>query len=259
MNALAHWQDAVAAAIDSGEPPAELRALGASAGDLAVARGAEIYRNNSRGAREQALPEVFPVCRQLIGERSFAGLTREYVRRHPSHHPDLNRFGDRFPHWISDVVRQQPVLAGLPWLSDLVLLEWLAHDLYYRDDDQPVDLGVLQSCAPERIDIAPANSIAWLRSRWPVDRIWRMHQPGGRLDAIDVAPTRVSLLLQRRDFRAEVLSVDPDLLDLLDACSPRCSLAELVNRNELAVERLGELMGKGWIHVCQSVPHDIRS
>lgn len=244
---LAQWQRNLTRMIDADESPQHFLGGAMTVPGPTVEQGGLVYRSSSRGARAMALQDIYPVCLRLLGERSFEGLAREFVRRQPSVSGDLNRYGEGFADFVRWVVDEQPAFAGLPWLGDLVGLEWLCHSLYYRDDSPPFDPAPLASAGAEHLRPCPAAHVAWMHTRWSVHQIWRAHA-----DDVDPGELRIEsgdywLFCERRNYRSVVSVIDPALWQLLDACGQGDTLAQMAVQEGLCVDRLGELVELGWI------------
>lgn len=254
MNELAQWQDDLAAAID-GRESIGLVLRAATVPGLAAEQACVVYRTSSRGARVAALADVFPVCRRLLGERAFDGLAREFVRREPSDGPDLNRFGGGFDTFVNEVTEQQATFAGLPWLGELVALEWACHQLYYAADAPSLDLERLTDADPGDLYPRPAAALRWLRTSWPVHQIWAAHRRQDEPPAMQVEAGEWFVVIERPRFEARVVSVDADLYRLLDACGRGRSLSMLAADADLDVARLGELIERRWLGAVESRSH----
>ena len=246
MIALQQWQAGLAGAIDGRTDDGVCESARQVPG-LSAATACEVYRASSRGARALALADVYPVCRRLLGEQSFDGLAREFVRREPSTGPDLNRFGDGFAAFIDAVIETHEAFNGLPWLAELVALEWGCHGIYYAPDDPPLDLELLGSADIGELLPRPASALAWLHTGWPVHEIWAAQRDSDDPPAMRIEPGDWYLVIEREDFRARVQVVDQPLWQLLDACSHGRDLADLVDDPTLASGRLGELVERRWL------------
>lgn len=252
MKNLAHWQASLAGVIDADAPvPIASQSVLAVPGP-SIEQGSAVYRNNSRGARVDALAAVYPVCRRLLGEQSFFGLAREFVRRGASRDSDLNRFGEGFSRFVAQAVAEQPPFAHLVWLPDLVELEWLCHAVYYRDDDPPLDLAPLGSHDPADLHPRPASAVGWLHSAWPIHEIWEAHQACAEPAGLNLRRGDWHLVIERRDLRVRVSTVDSALWNLLDACGRGLSLAEMAADPRLDVAGLGGLVGRQWIGAVET-------
>jgi len=247
VTSLADWQSSLAGVIDADASDASCLGPMAPIPGLSIEEGCSVYRNNSRGVRADALADVYPVCRLLIGDRSFQGLAKEFVRRVPSQLGDLNRFGEDFGGFLAEAVITHDSFAGLPWLVDLVRLEWLCHSVYYRDDDLPLDLEPLRRGDPSSRCPRPAYRLAWMRSPWPVHEIWQAHQHAEAPPDMEIRPGDWYLVIERREFGPQIRAVDAVLWALLDACGKGMTLAEMGTEAGLAAERLAELVERQWI------------
>lgn len=255
MSSLADWQAALTDVIDAERlNSAGLVPLKPVPGP-SVEQGCSVYRNNSRGARGDALADVYPVCRRLIGDRSFAGLTRQFVQSVPSAQGNLNCFGDELDGFVTETVAAHASFAGLPWLGDLVRLEWLCHSVYFRDDDLPLDLGPLQSGDPSRLRLCPASRLAWMHSPWPVHEIWQAHQGPAEPSPMEIIPGDWYLVIEREDYQPRIRVVDAGLWGLLDACGHEMSLDEMADDTGLDVGRLAELVQRQWIGALEPTGH----
>ncbi len=248
MNTIAGWQRSLVEAIEADAESARLAEQGlAYASEDALEEGLAIYRNNSLGSRALALESVYPVCLRLIGSESFRGLAREFARRHPSTHPDLNLYGDGFSVLLDEVVRTYAEFDRLPWLADLARLEWLCHRVYYQADDAPLDLSQLQGSDAHGLCPRPSSCLAWLRTSWPVHEIWLTHQNDADPPAMQVEEGDWYLVVERKNYRVEPVISDSGTLDLLDACASGATLGEIADDPRLDAEGLGELVLRGWI------------
>ena len=162
---------------------------------------------------------------------------------------DLNRFGEGFAASLSATVAHQSAFDRYPWPGDLVRLEWLCHSIYYRDDDVPFDLGLLERTNPDALVIWPTHRVAWMHSRWPVHEIWAAHLGGREPPAMQAEPGDWFLAIEREAFRARVSVVAAALWQILRACQTQPSVADLARQPDLDLGRLGELVQRHWVGV----------
>ena len=59
-----------------------------------------IYRGSVRGGLLQALENIYPVLKQLLGDHAFEGLSRRYIEQHRSSSANIADYGDNFPEFI---------------------------------------------------------------------------------------------------------------------------------------------------------------
>jgi hypothetical protein len=172
---LAQQADFAAALRDRARTSAVERWL---AGDAAlVDRRLAIYRANMVAAADKALSAAYPVVRQAVGAEFFHALAREFQRGTPSTSGDLAGFGARFDAFL-DVFEH---VRAMPWLADLARLEWAVHRAYGAADAPAWDAATLAAVEPGRqpdirFDWAPGSAV--VASRFPIVRVWTIHQAG---------------------------------------------------------------------------------
>lgn len=188
MCALRHWQAEFAAAVLGGGGPA----------------GIAVYRSNAFGNWAQALANAYPIVRKIVGAEFFDALASAYARAHPSASGDLNAYGaelalflERFPHTLD-----------LPYLPDVARMEWLAHLAYFAADTPAFDFARLASAEDPILRFAPPCAV--LASRWPLGRLWTVHQDDypGEVD-VDLAAGPDRILVHRPGWRVQVRSLAP--------------------------------------------------
>ena len=195
------------ALVDAGQPE-RIVPLVRGEPRIAVERLA-VYRGNVAGNTARALANAYPIVRKILGEEFFDGLAREYARAHPSTSGDLNDYGSQLAEFVAGFAHTQ----DLPYLPDVARMEWLAHRAYYAADAAPLDPARL-AAVPEadyaklRPVLAPACGL--LASRWPLARIWTVHQgdyAGAFEGDLDSGPDRI--LVHRPRWRAIVEPIRP--------------------------------------------------
>ena len=184
-----------------------------------------LYRGNTLAAAKKALGAAYPITVKIVGAEFFAGLAREYVRRYPSISGDLNAYGEAFSHFVAEFAHTQ----DLPYLSDVTRMEWLAHRAYYAKDAQSLDLHRFASISEDawgELQPVLAPSCALLESRWPIARIWQVHQDdyAGEFSVdIDAGPDQI--LIYRPRFRVQVASVSAGAYRFLQRAKSGASIA----------------------------------
>jgi hypothetical protein len=171
-----------------------------------IERRLAIYRANIAAATTKALVAAYPVIRQVVGEAFFDGLARAYQRAVPSTSGDLNDYGAAFDRFVADF----PHTQSLPYLPDLARLEWAVHRAYGAEDAGACDRQALARVAPAQqptIRFEWAAGTAIVDSRFPIARVWLIHQPGfdGEF-SVDWA-VRECALVSREGFRVVVTAL----------------------------------------------------
>ncbi|SCK18317.1 DUF2063 domain-containing protein [Vogesella sp. LIG4] len=198
MSAAAEWQAALLAAIrDPHTPPQP----GFPAAALAV------YRNNYRVGLMALLEQVYPICRQLLGEEFFEALAREYVRDTPSASGNLHDYGAT----LADFIAAFPHCAELPYLPDVARLEWALHRGYYAPDAPCIELATLAGMPPQQwgtLRFGPHPACHVLDTRWPLAAIHAWHQPGGERTVVDMQQAQPLLLYRDHVGRMQLTALD---------------------------------------------------
>jgi len=196
MRSLRELQRGFTAAALFGDTAA-LSELGIVAGTLDAATRIGVYRNNVFGNYRQALAATYPVVRRLFGGASFDLAVEAFVRAHPSLHGDVNRYGGDMARFLSNY----PPARERPYLADVARLEWAIDQANIAADAPALDLPALGAVPVDALGglrFALHPSAQFVKSRYPVFRLWQANQSG---DASEdhVAPNEgADLLLVRR-------------------------------------------------------------
>ncbi|MFZ1415837.1 MAG: DNA-binding domain-containing protein [Defluviicoccus sp.] len=155
-----------------------------------------------------ALGATFPVIRRVVGEAFFTAAARRYVLSQPPQWPCLFEYGEGFPAFVSAL----PEARSLGYLADLARLEWAINRARHAEDVPPLDAAAAaaQIEAPScDLFIGLGPSCRLIKSAWPVDRIWQVHQQGDDAIApVDLAAGGVNLFIHRQDGEVGWLSLD---------------------------------------------------
>jgi hypothetical protein len=171
VSELAALQRGFGAAIASLDEAREVAPVFRGSRQAALERLA-VYRGNVVGACTKALAGAYPIVAKIVGESFFEGMAREYLRRFPSTSGDLNEFGDSLAQFVAHFAHTQ----DLPYLPDVARMEWL---------------------------LAPACAL--LTSRWPLARIWEVHQDDYQGEfSVDLDAGPEQILVYRPRFRVLV-------------------------------------------------------
>jgi hypothetical protein len=199
-----------------------------------------VYRHNVMGNLRGALANAYPITQKIVGAEFFNGLGDAYLARYPSLSGDLNEYGAH----LADFVAEFPDTQDLPYLPDVARMEWLAHRAHYARDALPFDLSRLSSiaesaCPTLRVVLAPACAL--YASRWPLARIWEVHQDdyAGEF-AVDLEAGPAQILIHRPRFRVQVASLAPGAYAFLERVLVGESIAPALEA-ALAVENAFEL------------------
>jgi hypothetical protein len=136
-----------------------------------------IYRNNVFVSLNEALSEIFPVTKQLVGAEFFNAVTPLFIEQHPPTSPILNQYGDRFAEFIANF----PPAAGIPYLAELVDFEYRLLQLTHAAEQPTLNSGEIKqnvnhSDNPASLRFTLVESCQLLVTRYAVAAIHYAHK-----------------------------------------------------------------------------------
>lgn len=169
-----------------------------------------VHRNHVRHSLTAALAATFPTIHAVVGEAFFGVLARAFIARSLPVQPVLAEYGDGFADFIEGFSQAD----SLPYLADVARLDWALNVAFHRSPEQRLAIADLAAIPPDlmpglRLELAAGAAI--VRSRFPIDRIWRISQPGAANEQVDLEAGGACLLVLRRvDDAAFVELSDPE-------------------------------------------------
>jgi hypothetical protein len=198
---------------------------------LSAAAQISVYRGSVYGNLTAALNDTFPVTRKLLGEKFFDAMALRYFRAHPPASPHLADLGQYFAAFVGDF----PPLKDLPYIPDMVQLEWLWHCSFHAADAVNWDAASLALLMPERqvgVRFVLQPGLYRMRTSYALDTLWQAHQQVPMEDMkatldLDV-PQPLELLLYRSGFEVVMQRLSAQDSRLLQLLSTGTVLADLV-------------------------------
>ena len=246
---------------------------------LSAAAHLGIYRSSIHGQFTDALGELFPVCKRLVGERLFATLCQPYIRRHRSASADIGAYGSDFAAHLAAEVASHESLAELPYLAGVARLEWAWHQVFHGPDQAPFDhqaLAAVPADAQGELRFQPPAASRLLSSVYPIHTIWQHNQPDwqpepGDEGHIDLDAGGVELLIWRNGTEMRIDLLDAEQRQVLELLYTGVTLTELTRQLAIAGNGvdlgtvLPGLLQNGWIasfsvqvdgrHPANAAPH----
>ena len=188
----------------------DARAAAASVDGDGLAPGArlDIYRHHVMTTLTAALEATFPVVCRLVDRRFFAYAADAYIREHPPDAPCLFEYGETFPQFLAGF----PPCRSHRYLPDVARLEWALEVARHAPASARIDPAKLGAVAIEdmpRLTVSLDPSLGLVSSPWPIDRIWKAHQPDvAAPPAVDLAAGGVHLEVRRVEGVVVMRSVD---------------------------------------------------
>ena len=166
----------------------------------------ELFFNNL----QDFFSQLFPVCKQILGDSRWNEVVREYLVKHNAKTPLFHQLGEEFLLFLES---EFSLLESDPkFLLELAHYEWVELALSVSkevglvvDESQPIDLDLYYELSP----------VAWLLAyEWPVHQLAKEFQPNAK-------PTEATTLLVYRvedkqgNERVDFMSLTPLLYQWL--------------------------------------------
>jgi len=217
-------------------------------------RALEIYRNNTRGTRINALEVIYPACRNILGDDIFRSIARAYVNADAVGASDLNRYGKAFSQHMDSILDTGRLPEEYSYLADLARLEFMLHAAYYADPEPEFDFELFEQCVlnGEQINFQLSPSLGLLDSPYPIHEIWLHNRPdvNKRQHSHEIrAITDTQYLLVYRDrYIPVVVSVKAHEYQLLEAFANKHSLQDVVEHIDCDIDvMLPGMIANKWI------------
>lgn len=142
-----------------------------------------IYRNNLRENFIKALAIEFPVIERLVGTEYFRQLSLEFLRAHPSRSGDLHYIGEPFATFL----RRRFEGTQYACFADVAALEWAYQQALIAEEAVALSADEFRDIAPadyERLTFSFHPACGFVRSSFPIVRIWRANQPETQSDEV---------------------------------------------------------------------------
>lgn len=198
------------------------------AGALGTERRIGIYRQNVFANLANALADIYPVVKRIVGDVFFTESAHTFIAAHPSRCGDLSWFGGEF----ADFLCGYRHAGELPYLPDVARLEWLLHAAFHAADCAPLDMAQLAAVAPENMHLLAVGlhpSVALLSSPFPLLQIWQANQPGNHENGdenwqIDWQAPAAHFVVYRPQYEVSIRQLDNAQLVFLAAIKANASL-----------------------------------
>ena len=206
------------------------------------------YRKSIFGGLLKALAEIYPVSEKLVGYDFFQALCLRYIRQTPSLSFDLNDYGSD----LHAFTRSFPHTIGLPYLPDVMRLEWAWHHAFQAPDYANKDLSDLAHLPFAELEhcvllIHPTGSL--LQSPYPIQRIWESNQdrPDDNPVNLDEGAVHLFVWRDRNDMHIDILTESMYLL--IKAIQSQTALGDIFDAAIPAIdENLPAILQRGYIN-----------
>ena len=181
---------------------------GAGLAGLVEGPGLWVHRNTVRLTLSDALGDLYPVTRQVVGDDFFAQAARLFLRDQPPVAATLLLWGGRFPAFLEEL----PPAQGLPYLPDLARLEWRRHQALHGPEAPVLTAGDLAALPVDQADALALTlhpTAGLVVSDWPVLDLWQAHQGPDGFDRLRFSPRRQDIVIVRPQAQVLLQALPP--------------------------------------------------
>jgi hypothetical protein len=206
LRSLRDAQAAFAAHLSGHDQPELVAAIG---GDSRTAlQRLQLHRHHVSRSVGAALAATFPTVATVVGQEFFGLLARDFMVGTVLEHPVLSRYGGHFPQFVAAKQERH----GLPYLADVARLDWALNVAFHARLEprlSAADLAGWPQDALLSLSARLPTGSSLIESAYPLDLIWQASQPGGPVDAVDLAAGPVCLAIFRRPEDAAFVVLAP--------------------------------------------------
>lgn len=216
-------------------------------------RQLSIYKSNLDGAHEKVLAQVYPACRNIVGEKYFNQLCRQYRYQFPSVQSDLNSYGKAFSDYLKASLIDHKELEDFNYLPDLALLEWYWHATYFAEDDRPFDFNKLAQVSVEQqqaLAFKLSHAFSVQKSVFPVIDIWQANNNTltSNNQMFEMPASNVYYCIFRKDYQVDIEVLSQYQFELLVAIGQQHTLSQLSEKAGIDLQQqLQYYIKQGWI------------
>ncbi|MEO0443102.1 MAG: DNA-binding domain-containing protein [Pseudomonadota bacterium] len=185
-----------------------------------------VYQNNVFYSLSQALSDLYPVVKQLVGDDFFNGLAQAYIRQYPPSRAAMVYFGEGFSEFLANFEHAQ----SLPYLVDIAALELARHQSYHAADEVVLsagDFATIEAAAFEQATLKLQASFKLISSAFPIFSIWDSHQQNSAATTIELNEPQWVLIV-RHDYQLQTFNVDPGTYRFYHGLDQGLSVADAV-------------------------------
>lgn len=227
----------------------------------------QVYANAYRLRLKEVLQTDYPALHALLGEQSFAEMTRTYIAAYPSSYSSLRWFGQHLPTFFQETA----LYSTQPYLTELASVEW-AIMLTADSEDAPTltvnDMLTIPPAAWESMRVQLHPAVRRLDLHWNVMMIreqllqeqtkkTKQKQPKQQEKPKSLRPqyqsTAVPWVLWRQHFCVHYTLLTQQAARALDFIHQGCSFAEMCVHlaEDMSEEKAGYYaasMLKNWLN-----------
>lgn len=208
-----------------------------------------IYRNNTRGARLKSLEIIYPVCKKILGDKTFYSIAQQYVIEDTKGSSDLNHYGESFNQNLESLLEAGRLSEEYIYLSDLASLEYKMHAAYYANADPVFPFKKFEQKVNNNqpVYFKLSSALGLIASEYPVYEIWRCNKEKQYVEEINPIEGKQYLLVYRNDYRSSIVVINKNQYDMIKAIVNNLSIQDIINTNCEINDVLPVLIANKWV------------
>ncbi len=184
-----------------------------------------VHRHHVFSGLAKSLAATFPTVQVLVGEAFFQAMARAFAAGCLPAQPVLSEYGAGFAEFIEGYAPAY----GLPYLADVARLDWALNTAFHSPAEPRLTSAGLAAIPAEELpgkSVSLAAGAAIVRSRYPIDRIWRVARSRASDETVDLGSGEARLLVLRGPDDAGFISLGAGEACFLQALEDSVTLEE---------------------------------
>lgn len=173
-----------------------------------------IYGDGYFGRIIEVLGANYSSVKNVVGSHPFEHLARAYLVKYPSRFKSIDDVGAD----LAVFLKRSPLTKKLPFLPELALLEWSAHQSFFANDLpllNPKELNGISEKKWGKAVMTLDPSVRIHKVNWPVDELWRLDGKWDKRRKFK-KEKRLVLVFRRPDKLVRMRSLSVAQFELLD-------------------------------------------
>lgn len=209
----------------------------------------KVYAEGILSGRINALKNRYPATVKLVGDDYFRQLAKSFALKYIPKLQDLNQYGQEFSAFCREVQLQDPNLAKINYLPELINFENYLHIAHYSQPDPIFDFAALAKIDPEEYNnlrLKLSQSLKLIESTFPLEQI---RQACLQDSALTIEENKIyHFVIWRKGFLETALQIETDLeWKTLSAIYNQSSLGEILELDPNAADVLPKLIESGCV------------
>ncbi len=164
-----------------------------------------VYQNNVFGAMQEYIAEVYPATKGVVGDDFFKYIVQLLVQTRPPKQGNVHVYGDA----LAEMATQIEGADALPYLPDLISLEWAMHQAYYAEVGEILDPTAMPQDQLLSAEVTVNESATMIASQYPIEQIYRQSLPDYEGEvSIHLDQSQDNLLVNKRGFKVNLASLN---------------------------------------------------